>query len=166
MELSFDTNVKEKELFKFSINNMYRKITGIIWILFSVAVIFVTVYTWGNVGIEKSILMIVLAALYTVINPVLLWVRAKGQVKRNESFQKPLHYMINETGITISQDDKSDKTKWTEMWKAVKYGNLVVVYVSTIRAFIIPIKDVADKFDTLVELLNIGLKSRNYVKRK
>lgn len=166
MEISFDTNVKEKELYKFSINNMYRKITGVIWILFSIAVIVVTIYTWGKVDIMKSILMIVIAALYTVVNPLLLWGKAKAQIKRNESFHKPLHYVINEKGITISQDDKSETTKWQQMWKAVRYGDLIVVYVSTVRAFIIPLKDVGDKYDSLIELLNGGLKNRNYVKRK
>ena len=71
MEISFDTNVREKELYKFSLNNMYRRITGLIWILFSIVVIFVTVYTWGRVDIMKSILMIVIAALYTIVNPIM-----------------------------------------------------------------------------------------------
>ena len=166
MEISFDTNVREKELYKFSLNNMYRRITGLIWILFSIVVIFVTVYTWGRVDIMKSILMIVIAALYTIVNPIMLWFKSKSQIKRNPSFQKPLHNVINENGITISQDDKSETTNWEQMWKAVKYGNLVVVYVSTIRAFIIPIDDVGDKFDSLVELLNKGLNANNHVKRK
>lgn len=166
MEISFDTNVKEKELYKFSINNMYRKVTGVIWVLFSIVVIGVTIYTWGKVDINRSILMIVIAALYTVINPIFLWVRAKSQIKTNPSFQKPLHYVINSTGITISQGEQSESTKWQQMWKSVKYGDIIVVYVSTIRAFIIPIKDLGDDYNALVELLSNGLKNRNYVKRK
>ena len=110
--------------------------------------------------------MILLACIYTVINPVTLYFKSKAQVKKNESFSKPLNYTINETGITISQDEKSDTTKWNVMWKAVRYGNLVVVYVSTIRAFIMPVADIGDNFDKLVELLDLGLKNRNYVKKK
>ena len=36
MTITFDVNMNAKELFKFSMNNTYRKVTGILWILFSI----------------------------------------------------------------------------------------------------------------------------------
>ena len=39
-EVNFDIQITDKDLFKFSINNIYRKFTGILWIVFSITVIF------------------------------------------------------------------------------------------------------------------------------
>lgn len=67
MKTEFDVNISEKNMFVFLFNNTYRRMTGIIWIIFSIVIIGVTVYTWGDVKIQNSILMILLASLYTVI---------------------------------------------------------------------------------------------------
>lgn len=68
-EVNFDIQITDKDLFKFSINNIYRKFTGILWIVFSITVIFITVYTWGDVSINNSILLICMALLFSVMNP-------------------------------------------------------------------------------------------------
>ncbi len=166
MTITFDVNMNAKELFKFSMNNTYRKVTGILWILFSIGAAFVTVYTWGDVDISRSILMIVLASLFTVVNPILTWMRVKLQAKTNKSFAKPLTYTIDEQGITVSQDELSDSVKWNEIWKAVKYGRQVVVYITNVRAFVFPVDCIGDKYDDLVTLLEKGLANRNHVKGK
>ena len=49
MKTEFDVNISEKNMFVFLFNNTYRRITGIIWIIFSIVIIGVTVYTWGDV---------------------------------------------------------------------------------------------------------------------
>jgi hypothetical protein len=166
MTVTFDVSMNAKELFKFSMNNTYRKVTGILWILFSIGAAFITVYTWGDVDISRSILMIVLASLFTVVNPLLTWMRVKLQVKTNKSFAKPLSYTVDENGITVSQDELSDSIKWDEIWKAVKYGKQIVVYITTVRAFIFPVNCVGEQYDALVTLLDKGLANRNHIKGK
>ena len=92
--------------------------------------------------------------------------RVKLQAKTNKSFAKPLTYTIDEQGITVSQDELSDSVKWNEIWKAVKYGRQVVVYITNVRAFVFPVDCIGDKYDDLVTLLEKGLANRNHVKGK
>ena len=165
MKAEFSVDITVKDLYKFSLNNMYRKVSGVIWILFSIAVVVVAIYTWGDVSLTNSILLILLAALYTVINPVILFFRAKSQVKKNPSFMDTLNYVIDENGITVMQGEDKASVKWIEMWKAVKYGSIVVVYVSNIRAFIFPVRCIGEQYNTLVELAKSGLGARNYLKK-
>ena len=106
-EVNFDIQITDKDLFKFSINNIYRKFTGILWIVFSITVIFITVYTWGDISINNSILLICMALLFSVMNPFLLWTKSKSQIKKNETMQKPIHYCINGKGVTISQGERT-----------------------------------------------------------
>ncbi len=166
MKAEFDVDIKVKDMYSFLLNNTYRKVSGIIWIIFSLIVAGVTVYTWGDVDISNSVLLIVLACLYTVINPVMLYLKAASQVKRNASFKQLLHYIVDDTGISISQGEEQARVNWDEMWKAVKYGQAVVVYVSNVRAFIFPIRCVGEQYDVLAELTAKGLGSRNHLRKK
>lgn len=163
-EVNFDIQITDKDLFKFSINNIYRKFTGILWIVFSITVIFITVYTWGDISINNSILLICMALLFSVMNPFLLWTKSKSHIKKNETMQKPIHYCINGKGVTISQGERTDHVDWNQTWKAVRYGNLVIIYVSSIRAFVLPVNQIGEQYDKLVKILSDGLQTRNHVK--
>ena len=136
MKTEFDVNISEKNMFVFLFNNTYRRMTGIIWIIFSIVIIGVTVYTWGDVKIQNSILMILLASLYTVINPLMLYSRARKQVRNNDYFANVLHYVVDEEGVKVSQNGQNASVKWDEVWKIVSYGSEIAAYVSTDRAFI------------------------------
>ena len=163
-EVNFDIQITDKDLFKFSINNIYRKFTGILWIVFSITVIFITVHTWGDISINNSILLICMALLFSVMNPFLLWTKSKSQIKKNETTRKPIHYCINGKGVTISQGERTDHVDWNQTWKAVRYGNLVIIYVSSIRAFVLPVSQIGEQYDKLVKILSDGLQTRNHVK--
>ncbi len=166
MEVKIKTDITEKDMFCFLINNTYRKLSGIIWIVFSLIVVGVTIYTWGDVELSNSILLIVLASLYTIINPALLYLKAKKQVRKNESFTEPLYYTLNNNGITVSQNDSTAEIKWDEIWKTVKYGSQAVIYVSTIRAFILPDRCIGDNYNTLVDITSKALGNRNHLRKK
>ncbi len=166
MQTEFKVNITVKDMFCFQMNNTYRKLTGIIWIIFSIVVIGVVIYTWGDVKILNSILLIAVASLYTVVNPILLYLRAKAQVKNNDYFNNELSYKTDSNGIIVSQGTESTTIKWNEMWKAVKYGDIVVVYVTTIRAFILPIRCIGEQYNNFVQNATDGLGARCHLKKK
>lgn len=105
-----------------------------------------------------------MALLFSVMNPFLLWTKSKSQIKKNETMQKPIHYCINGKGVTISQGERTDHVDWNQTWKAVRYGNLVIIYVSSIRAFVLPVSQIGEQYDKLVKILSDGLQTRNHVK--
>lgn len=166
MQITFDVKIEKKDLFKFLMNNTYRKLTGIIWIIFSLVVVFVTVYTWGTVEIMYSVLLIILASLYTIINPIMLYVKAAKQCKNNASFKEPLTYTIDDEGITVSQNGEEASAIWDEIWKCHKYGDQIVVYITALRAFVWPVSAIGENYDSLIEVLHEKLGERCHVRKK
>lgn len=160
MKVEFDVNVTVKDLFVFLMNNTYKRFTGVLWLLFSCGCVGVVVYTWGDIPLLNSIILILVAAFYTVFNPLILYSKAKKQVKNNDYFRNTLSYTVDGSGITVEQGEDKAAIKWEEMWKAVKFGSLVVVYVTTIRAFILPIRCMGDKYNDFVDLARGGLNTR------
>lgn len=165
MKTEFDVNISEKNMFVFLFNNTYRRITGIIWIIFSIVIIGVTVYTWGDVKIQNSVLMILLASLYTVINPLMLYSRAKKQVRNNDYFANVLHYVVDEEGVKVSQNGQNASVKWDEVWKIVRYGNEIAAYVSTDRAFIWPMESIKDNYNDIVRMAEEHIGKRCHIRK-
>lgn len=166
MKVEFDVKINAKDLFVFLLNNSYRKFTGVLMILFSLGCIGVAVYTWGDIPVPNTVLLCVLAAFYLVINPFILYSKAKRQVKNNDYFDKVLSYVVDDKGIAVYQGEDKAFIKWEEMWKAVRYGSVVVVYISTVRAFTLPIRCIGDKYNDFVDVTKKGLGNRCNLRKK
>ena len=166
MKTEFSVNITKKDLFAFLMSNTYKKFTGVMWIVFSIVCVGIAIYTWGDVKIWNSIILIFAASFYTIINPILLYSKAKRQIKNNDYFNNTLMYAIDEKGIEVVQGEDKVSVKWDEIWKAVKCGSIVAVYITTIRAFILPIRCMGDKYNDFVDLARQGLSTRCKLSKK
>ena len=158
-------NIKVKisvgNLYEFMMNNNYVSVRGVVSVLFSLVSAAGTVIFWNEfVGIQKA-LMLFMALLFTVIAPIEYYVRAMKQVKKN--FNDEMEYIFDNSGITIRKGEESSSLRWNEVLKVINTKNLVVVYFTPIRAFIIPKSCIGDNFD---ELKAIREKNTNCYKFK
>lgn len=166
MEINFSVDLTVKDMYRFLLYNTYYKFTGILWIVFSFVVVGITIYTWETVPLMNSMLMIALAMLYTIINPILIYIKARKQIKRNHQILSDLQYKINDQGIYIFQGEEEAHCEWNQIWKIVQYKNQVVAYVSTSRAFIFPMDSIKEQYNELVEIANKNMTSRNHLKKR
>lgn len=150
-KISLKIQINTNNLYEFIMNNNYVSIRGIISVLFSLASAVGTVIFWEQFsGIQKA-LMVFMSLLFIVIAPIEYYIRAKRQVKKN--FSEELEYIFDESGITIKKSNESSSLKWNEVMKVINTKNLIVVYFTPIRAFIIPEKCIGENFDALKELM-------------
>lgn len=166
MQTKIKINMTVKDMFSFLLNNTYRKFTGIIWVAFSLVLIAVTIITWGDVKIINSILLIVLACMYTVVNPIMLYFKAKSQIKNNDYFKEELCYELNDEGITVTQGEAMAETKWEEIWKAVRMGRNVVVYVTNLRAFVWPVSCISEQYEEIYGIIRKNMNIRCKLKSR
>ena len=148
-------NIKVKisigNLYEFMMNNNYVSVRGVVSVLFSLVSAAGTVIFWNEfVGIQKA-LMLFMALLFTVIAPIEYYVRAMKQVKKN--FNDEMEYIFDNSGITIRKGEESSSLRWNEVLKVINTKNLVVVYFTPIRAFIIPKSCIGDNFDVLKAIM-------------
>ena len=83
--------------------------------------------------------------------PWTLFIKSRQQILKNPAFQEPLHYELNEEGITVSQKELTETISWDVMEKAVSTGKSVIVYTSKINAFIFPRKDMGSLTVQVIE---------------
>lgn len=133
---AFDVKTGAKEIYRFLLDYSYTTLSGLVGLVISLAAGLWLVTHLGSLGRNDTAFFLIIFALYTVVNPVLLWFKAKKQAESSGYFSKPLHYELSMEGITIQADRKKTRLKWPAVVKVKEYGNLIVVYLSKVNAFI------------------------------
>ena len=85
--------------------------------------------------------------------PWTLFVKSRRQAL-NPAFLKPLHYVLDDEGITVSQDGVEQKQAWKDMVKAVSTSKSIIVYTSRVNATIFPKRELGDQKTALIEMIS------------
>lgn len=133
-----------KALYSYILDSYYKKISGIISAIFSIASIVVLILGWGQMAVNQRILFIILGSLFTIVNPIMLAFKAFQQLKLSPSFKKPIVYTFGTDGITVTQEDASQEVKWEQICKISLSKNVLALYTGVIYAFIIPVSELGD----------------------
>lgn len=152
-EIAFSVQMTPGEIFKFTIYHSYHKLSGVIGILFSLAAIIILIFRFGDLNDQDRTILIIVALWFTVLEPLTLLSRAKSQVKRNKAYQAALDYKLDESGITVSQNDTEQTLAWDNLMKIVETKTQFLVYSSRIHAFIFPKKSMGENCDAAKELM-------------
>lgn len=150
-EISVDSKISKKELFRFLMYHNYWRLIGILGLLFSVSCLTGAVLTFGRVKIGSTVLLLLLGALFTVYQPLMLYRKAVVQ-SRHPVFAKAAHYVMDDSGITVSQDGDSAAITWEEMWKVVGRKREIYLFVDPVRANIISRSQAGEKAGTIMEM--------------
>lgn len=85
--------------------------------------------------------------------PWTLFLKSRQQALTNPAFQKPLHYVLDEQGITVSQGEASEHQDWENMVKAVSTSRSIIVYTGKSNATIFPRKQMGDKETAVIQMI-------------
>lgn len=150
MEYSFDVQMKPENMRRFLLRHSYCRVTGILGLLVSLAALAYLIIEWGSLGSQERVLIGALACIFTVVNPILLCMRADKQVKGNPYYQKPITYTLAEEGIITSQGKEQVVTPWKNVKKLICMGTQAAVYTSSVHAFLFPYESMGDKKEAIV----------------
>ena len=136
-EIRFSVTMKVKTMYRFLMHHGYVGAAGIINLIISGGALVLLIMGVGDTTTAKVALIIV-AALFTIINPIYLYYKAAKQVKLTPMFAKPFDYVVGQEGITVSQEEEQLAVTWGELRKVVETKTDFYVYLSLTRAYIFP----------------------------
>lgn len=136
MEVQFDVKMNTSKLYDFNLQHTYKKPISILVtaIGFVLIVLFAAKLQWFYLVFG------LIAILYT---PITLLTSSATKVKL--LFPEPLHYLLNDEGITVSVGEESETIPWENCIKACNTKQSYFVYTAPNAAFIFPQKDMGDK---------------------
>ena len=147
-------NMTFPALFSYVLNTNYRSMSGILGLVLSFGAIVMLVIGWNATSGRQKAIFIIVALMFTVINPLSLAFKTFKQLKTSPSYKQPLVYTFGDNGIGVSQGEE-------HMDLMTKY--MLAVYTNRMHAFVIPLDQLGDdKGKILASVVNFtaGYKPR------
>lgn len=136
--IAFSVKMTAKEVYRFTLYHVYHSASGLIGVMLSLLALIYLLFNFNEMSDLNKTIMIIVAAWFTVWEPIMMFSRSKAQVKRNKVYQKPLNYRIDENGIAVSQDEEHQVIAWENLLKIVETKTQFLIYSSRIHSFIFP----------------------------
>lgn len=136
--ISFSVQMTVKDVYRFNMYHVYHSASGLVGLLLSLLALGNLIISFDSLTDQGKTIMTIVALWFTVLEPIMVYRRAKKQVKKIKSYHKPLHYTIGEQGITVSQDEESQTMEWNRLRRIVKTRQQILIYSSRVHAFIFP----------------------------
>ena len=145
--VELDVKIGAKELYDYMLRHTYNSASGLIGSCVG-ALMVVGAFSTGQW------MFLIFGAIILLYLPRTLFLKSRAQVVANPSFQKPLHYKLDEEGLTISQGEDMVQYKWEEMVKAVSTGRSIILYTSAVNATIFPRAQMEDKKEAVIGMIS------------
>ena len=134
MEYRYEYEVEPGDLWQLQMYytySSYLAIINIICILSSIALIYAL---WATAPWWLRIMLLVFLSLFTVIQPLGVYLRSKKSLKDNHDH---LALCFNEQGIEVSVGEQKEFKNWAQIQGIVMKPTLVVIYTDKNHGYIL-----------------------------
>lgn len=156
-------NMTFPALFSYVMNTNYRSMSGILGLVLSFGAIVMLVIGWNATSGRQKAIFIIVALMFTVINPLSLAFKTFKQLKTSPSYKQPLVYTFSDGGIGVSQGEEHMDLEWKCVCRLLMTKYMLAVYTNRMHAFVIPLDQLGDdKGKILASVVNFtaGYKPR------
>lgn len=147
MNLEFDVKINAPILYDYMLHHTYSSASGLIGT--TVGALLLCGFFIGG-----GILYLIIGGVILLYLPGSLWLKSRQQAALTPAFREPLHYRLDEEGITVSQNEASETTPWENVCKAVSTKNSIIVYTSRVNAFLFPRAALGERKYELIEMIS------------
>lgn len=145
--VELDIKISAGDLYDFMLMHSYNQVSGLMGSILGALMVIVALNT-------KQWLFLIGGIVLLLYLPWVLFVKSRQQVLANPVFKEPLHYVLDEQGITISQGESVTTQSWDDMVKAVSTTKSIIVYTSKVNATIFPKEQMGDKKAAVIEIIS------------
>lgn len=144
--VELDVKITAGDLYDYMLMHTYNSAAGLIGSAFGALLI---IYALG----KQEWMFLVLGIVMLVYLPWTLFIKSRRQAL-SPMFQMPLHYVLDEEGLAVSQGEEEGKMAWADMYKAVSTTKSIILYTSPVNATIFPKRDMGDKNMAVIEMIS------------
>mgnify|MGYP002860317107 CR=1 FL=1 len=150
MSAEFDVNMTTGKMYDYMLRHTFTSFAGIVGELLGIVLV-------AGAFVYNQWIYLVFGVICVLYQPVALYLRAKRQVTDNEVFKTPLHYTVDDKGITVKSGENTDSLSWEGIYKVVSTTRSVIVYTGRVNACIFPKEDMGAVKDTVIGIISTHL---------
>jgi len=134
MKYKFNYQTTAFDLWQLSMYSIYGSMVGVCNIIFTVAMLLVSIRFWEDVNGIIKIILIIAICLFTVIQPAVVYKRAKKQVG---AVPRDMEIGFDDNGIHVKTQNQSSNLKWNTIKGLSKKPSLIVIFSTTKHGFVL-----------------------------
>ena len=150
MEYRFKCDVKAKDLWKMAMTRTYRSMIGLVNVIFTIAMILLTIHFWATASDLIRVLLVMGCILFPVIQPLAIY---GNSAKQLEDMPKDMELTFNDSGVRVDVGEKTELLKWSRIKNAIKRNNMVVVMSDDSHGYMLTNRVLGDKKEEFYEYL-------------
>lgn len=122
------------DIWQLSMYGTYGSPIGVVNIIFTIAMLLLTGKFWVNAGIFIKILLIFGICLFTVIQPLAIYRRAKKQIPETS---EEVEISFDDYGLHIKTGGKGSKLKWNTIQGVSKKPTMIIIFAAHKNGFVL-----------------------------
>lgn len=152
--VTVEVSITGKDMFDYNFYHNYRHFSGILSFLLGVLMLVLCGMSAGE-GANISYILITgfLGLYFTILTPIRIFFKSYQQVKLTPAFKKPITYTATVEELVIEQDGAKAAVPMKDFVKAVDTGKSIILYVTGMRAYILPKRELGEKQEEFVDIL-------------
>lgn len=150
------------EIYSYFMYHSFKGVTGAVRLGISFLFLGTAFITLGQTERILTILMVLIGILNPVVTPIMLYVRAKNQEKK----ELMTEYRIDQEEVIVSRNGTRRKLAWTSFPLIVWNSKALILYVDSNKALLLPKRQMEGKEQGILEILQHLPESCNVKLRK
>jgi hypothetical protein len=122
------------DLWQLSMYGIYGSTLGVVNVIFTFAMIALTIKFWVVASLVIKILLILAMSLFVLIQPLVVYKRAKKQVANITS---DTEISVDDRGVHVKVENQTSDLKWHSIKGITKKPNMVIILSTNKHGFIL-----------------------------
>ena len=157
--VSISVGMKVGYMYSFLFQHLHRSFRGIFGLGISIAALVAFVMSLdGSADMMRKVILLVIGLLFTVVNPLILLVKAVQQVKLSPIYKQPLEYTFSESGMRVAQEDNEQYVDWNQVLEIRKTPTILIIYTARNAGSIIAFREMGDSRKEIEAIIAKGCK--------
>lgn len=136
--MEFDVTLTEQDMVRFNLYHTYSKFQSWFAMIVAVFAFFVAIWSYGRVSTTLTVIYFLVGGFVLVYIPGNTVLSAKHRIRLMPELLEPLHYRIDDTGVTVSKNEDSATLPWEQTYRVVAVKTAFYIYSNRIHAYVIP----------------------------
>lgn len=144
-EIRINVRIGTMDLLSFMLYHTYTTLSGLFGLGLSLLSLAMLIGGFAAGDTVKTIILLVLGLLFTVVNPIMLFVKAKQQAMNNPVYKEILFYTLTDKGIALTVKNSKEAIEWNQVLKCKKTRRVLMLYTTEVHAILLPFACMEEK---------------------
>lgn len=154
MSVKFEVKMTDKYMYDFMLYHNYSHLGGLLGAVVGVLGLGMAIQSLLAGDGQGAMPGLLVALFFLIVTPTTMKSRAKFQVQNTPMFREPIEYELTEEGIVVSQGEAEAVNKWEDFMKAVSTQKSVILYITRMRALILPKECMGEQYEEVLKVIH------------